>query len=136
MPLARSTFATAAASTSSLKSMVPTTWERSLGSATNGVVYGRSCAQVYSRPEDGGALDGPVQSAVGQQPVELLGQQHQRRDRRGVVRLVLEAVVHRDRQREEVGHPTVRPGDGLDPAQRRRDQDRQTQAAVTGEVLL
>ena len=52
MPLARNTFATAAASTSSLKSMVPTTWERSLGSATNGVVYERSCAQVYSRPEE------------------------------------------------------------------------------------
>src|SRR6185312_598639 len=43
MPLARKIFATAAASTSSAKSIVPTTWDRSSGSVTKGVVYGRSC---------------------------------------------------------------------------------------------
>ena len=48
-PLARNTFATAAASTSSLKSMVPTTCERCAGSATNGVVNDVASAQEYSR---------------------------------------------------------------------------------------
>ena len=38
MPLARSTFATVAASTESAKSTVPTTRERASGSVTNGVV--------------------------------------------------------------------------------------------------
>ena len=37
IPFARSVFATTAASTSSLKSIVPTTSERFAGSATNGV---------------------------------------------------------------------------------------------------
>jgi hypothetical protein len=45
MPLARSVAATAAASTSSLKSIVPTTSERLAGSATNGVAYALSWAQ-------------------------------------------------------------------------------------------
>ena len=32
--------------------MVPTTWERCAGSATNGVAYGDFSAQVYSREEE------------------------------------------------------------------------------------
>ena len=36
MPLARSTFETVGASIASSRSMVPTTWLRSVGSATNG----------------------------------------------------------------------------------------------------
>jgi hypothetical protein len=46
IPFARSTFATAAASTESAKSIVPTTSERSAGSVTNGVAYGDFSAQV------------------------------------------------------------------------------------------
>src|SRR5437660_9949040 len=52
MPLARKVLGTAAASTSSATSIVPTTWDRNAGSATNGVVYGRSSAQEYSRCEE------------------------------------------------------------------------------------
>jgi hypothetical protein len=43
--LARNTFATAAASMASSTSIVPTTRERALGSATNGVVYAVRSAQ-------------------------------------------------------------------------------------------
>ena len=46
IPLARRTFATAAASTASSKSIVPTTSERSAGSATYGVAYSDFSAQV------------------------------------------------------------------------------------------
>jgi hypothetical protein len=45
MPLARRTLATAAASISSEKSIVPMTWERLAGSVTNGVAYLDSSAQ-------------------------------------------------------------------------------------------
>lgn len=52
MPLARRTLATAAASISSAKSIVPMTCERLAGSETNGVAYLDSSAQVYSRVEE------------------------------------------------------------------------------------
>ena len=45
IPLARSAAATAAASTESAKSIVPTTSERLAGSATNGVAYSDASAQ-------------------------------------------------------------------------------------------
>ena len=45
-PFARSTLATAAASTDSAKSIVPTTSERRPGRSTNGVAYGDFSAQV------------------------------------------------------------------------------------------
>ena len=46
IPLARSVVATLAASTDPAKSIVPTTWDRWAGSATNGVAYGTFSAQV------------------------------------------------------------------------------------------
>ena len=49
--MARSTAATEAASTSSVKSIVPTTSERAAGSATNGEVYAVASAHSYSRLE-------------------------------------------------------------------------------------
>ena len=52
MPFARSVDATAAASTASSKSIVPTTSERFAGSATNGVVYEVRSAQPYRCSED------------------------------------------------------------------------------------
>src|ERR1700712_4758528 len=52
MPLARSSLATAAASTESEKSMVPTTCDRSAGSLTNGVAYSEASAQEYSRCDE------------------------------------------------------------------------------------
>src|SRR4051794_4782840 len=51
-PLARSTFATTAASTSSAKLIVPTTCERLAGFATYGGVYSVASAQEYSRDEE------------------------------------------------------------------------------------
>ena len=52
MPFARSTLATALASTSSAKSMVPTTCDRNAGSVTNGVVYDDASAHEYSRCDE------------------------------------------------------------------------------------
>src|SRR6185437_5212737 len=52
MPLARRTLAIAAASISSVKSMVPMTWERLAGSVTNGVAYFDSSAHAYRRVEE------------------------------------------------------------------------------------
>ena len=82
------------------------------------------------------ALDRPIQAAIAQQPVELLGHQHQGADRGRVVGLVLEAVLDRDRQREEIGDPATGRGNGLNPGQRGRAHDRQPQASVAGEVFL
>ena len=77
--------------------------------STNGVANVDASAQrVQPLRRVRGALDGPVQPAVAQQPVELLGEQDQRADRRGVVGLVLQAVLDGDRQRQEVGHPAAR----------------------------
>ena len=79
MPLARSAFATAGASIASSKSMVPMTCERSAGSVTYGVVYDVFSAQEYRIDGRlGGALDAPVQAAVGVEPVDLLGHQEDR----------------------------------------------------------
>ena len=79
------------------------------GSATNGVANCDASAQEYSRDDESAVrLTAQSRPPLPQQPVELLGQQHQRADRRGVVGLVLEAVVDRDRQRQEVGHPAAR----------------------------
>src|SRR4030095_315590 len=52
MPLARSVLATAAASTSSEKSTVPTTCDRNSGSVTKGVANFEASAQEYSRCDE------------------------------------------------------------------------------------
>ena len=59
----------------------------------------------------GRALDAPVEAAVGEHPVELVGEQQQRRDRGRVVGLVLARVVERRGEREELRDPAVRRGD-------------------------
>src|SRR3954447_3827896 len=66
MPFARSTLATAAASTESSKSIVPTTAERLAGSETNGVAYGDLSAQPY-RIDD----DSPVRETHQSRPPRL-----------------------------------------------------------------
>ena len=53
----------------------------------------------------GGALGRPRQAALRVEPVDLLGQQEQRRERRGVVGLVEPGVVDRDLQVAEGRHP-------------------------------
>src|SRR5690606_20022044 len=52
IPFARSALATAAASTESTKSIVPTTCERFAGSLTNGVANSEASAHSYSRRDD------------------------------------------------------------------------------------
>jgi hypothetical protein len=57
MPFARSVEATAAASTASSKSIVPTTSERLAGSVTNGVVWALRSAQPYRCSEEARVRD-------------------------------------------------------------------------------
>src|SRR5207302_2331162 len=52
IPLARSVAASAAASTCSSKSIVPTTSERLAGSSTNGVACSCPATQLYKCPEE------------------------------------------------------------------------------------
>ena len=88
---------------------VPTTCDRSSGSATNGVANVRRLGpRVQPLRRVGGALDGPVQPAVAQHPVELLGEQDQRADRRGVVGLVLECCSRRRSAATGSRAPSVR----------------------------
>ena len=89
MPLARNAFATAAASTPSSKSIVPTTCERSAGSVTYGVAYvGRLGPAVDRGRASAVRLARPGEAALRVEPVDLLGHQEDRGQRRGVVRLV------------------------------------------------
>ena len=106
IPLARSTFATAAASTASSKSIVPTTWRAlgGVGDERRGVRRPLGPG-VEPRRRVRGAADRPGQAALAVHPLDLVGEQGQGRDGRGVVGLVLAGVVDRGRQVEEVGHP-------------------------------
>src|SRR6476661_7060342 len=116
MPLARSVAATRAASTSSLKSIVPTTSERLAGSATNGSANVEAAAPVH--------------------PLDLVGEQQQGRQRGRVVGLVLARVVQRGLQREELGDPAAARGQLVDALDGGGADDGQPQAAVGGEGLL
>ena len=92
----------------SAKSMVPTTADRCAGSVTNGVAYvGLVGPGVEPAARLGGALGRPGQAALAVEPVELLGEQEQGRQRRGVVGLVEPRVVDRDLQVAERGHPAT-----------------------------
>ena len=96
----------------------------------------------------GGRLDAVVRATIAveaapvEHPVELVGEQQQRRDRRRVVGLVLARVLERGAQRQEVGDPARRrrrrpvAAISLDPLQRGRAEQRQPQPAVGGEALL
>ena len=109
----------------------------SAGSATNGVVYvGRLRPVVEMRRGGGRARDAAGQAAVAEHPVDLVGEQHQRGDRRRVVGLVLERVVQRGRQRQELRASSGRSRDLGDPLLRRRAHQREPQPAVGGEALL
>ena len=83
----------------------------------------------------GGAARGPVEPAVGEQPLDLVGQQPQRGDGRGVVGLVLARVVEGDAQVERRRHPAGGPQLG-DAVERRGGEGGQPQAALGGEGLL
>ena len=79
--------ASAAASTDSSKSIVPTTSERSAGSRDE---RRRDRAALGPAVEVARGLararDAPVEAAAGEHPVDLVGEQEERRDRRRVVR--------------------------------------------------
>ena len=139
IPLARNTFATAAASTESvevdgaddLRALAP--GRRRTASCTRCV-----SAQPYSRSSGlGGALDAPVQAALAVEPVDLLGHQEERRQRRGVVGLV-EPRVARPRS---AGRGTPAPSGRTPRSPRSRSSaagrhQRDPQPAVGGEALL
>ena len=93
----------------SSKSIVPTTSER-----LRGVGDERRGEAPWPRPSRRGAPEDAVVRPTQQSrppprvhPVELLGEQQQRRDRRRVVGLVLEGVVERGGERQEVRDPAV-----------------------------
>ncbi len=101
IPFARSVFAIAAASTSSVKSIVPTTRDRFAGSVTNGVANSDFSAHSYSRVDD--AVVRATQKSSpppAEHPFELVGEQQQRGEGGRVVRLVLPRVLERGGQRQ------------------------------------
>ena len=128
----------AAASTPSSKSIVPTTSERLAGSATNGRgERARLGPAVEVLRGLARSPDAPVEAAVGEHPVELLGDEDERRDGGRVVGLVLAGVLERGRQRERLGLPApLRARQLPDPRDRGRRERRQPQAAVGAEALL
>ena len=138
MPLARRAAARAAASTESSKSIVPTTSERLAGSATNGVATSlRLGPAVEAAGGVGGALDAPVEAAVAEHPLDLVGEQQQGRQRRRVVGLLLARVLERGLQREEGRLPAAGGAvELLDAGDRGRAEQRQPEAAVGAEGLL
>ena len=83
-----------------------------------------------------GPPDAPVQPAVVEHPLDLVGEQEQRCERRRVVGLVLGRVVERGGERQEGRDPPIAAGDLGDPLLGRRTQQREPQAAVGGEALL
>ena len=139
MPLSRRAAASAAASTSSSKSIVPTTAERFAGSATNGRRdLGRLGPAVEVRRRwRRERADAPVEAAVVEHPLELVGEQDQGAERGRVVGLVLARVVERGGQREELGLPAPgRPVELADPLDRGRAHQREPEAALGAEALL
>ena len=108
IPFARSVAASAAASTWSSKSIVPDD-ERALGRVGDERrrVRVRCRPAVEVRRGGGRACDHRRQTALREHPVELVGEQEQRRDRRRVVGLVLDRVLERGRQRQRLGNPAA-----------------------------
>ena len=137
IPLARSVAATAAASTASSKSIVPTTSERLRGVGDERRRVGGALGPPVQVLGGGArARDAPLQAAAVEHPADLVGEQEQRRHRRGVVGLVLARVLERGRQRQELGDPALRAVQLRDPLLRGGAQQREPQAAVGAEALL
>ena len=77
-----------------------------------------------------------AQAAALQHPADLLGEQQQRRHRRGVVGLILQRVLERRGEREELRDPASRARQARDPLLRGGAEQRQPQPAVGSEALL
>ncbi len=111
IPFARSVAASAAASTCIVE-VDRADDQRALG----GIADERRRVRVRARPSRRGALEEAVrardhrlEAALREHPLELVGEQEQRRDRRRVVGLVLDGVLERRRQRQELGDPAAAP---------------------------
>ena len=79
----------------------------------------------------------PLEAAVAEHPLDLVGEQDQGRQRGRVVGLLLARVLQRRLQREEGGLPAVAGAvELLDAGDRGRAQQRQPEAAVGAEGLL
>ena len=139
MPFARRIAARAAASTESSKSIVPTTSERLAGSATKGEAKSaRLGPAVEVRRGGAGALHAPVEAAAGEHPLDLVGEQDQRRERRACCR---SGPCASSRARSAArGRPGCQrspaPSSSRDPLDRRRAEGGQPEAAVGAEGLL
>ena len=73
---------------------------------------------------------------LGEDPLELLVEQDQGREGRGVERLVETRVVECVLEAQELGDVAARGGDPLDPLDRGRRDEGEPQSAVRAEVLL
>ena len=138
IPLARSILATAAASTASTKSMVPTTCERCAGSATNGVAYSRLLGPaVEPARRVGGARPRRRPARRGRASSRSARPSGTASPPPGCCSVwSLSRVVHRGGQRQERRDPPVGRGQLGDPVQRGRADQRDPQPAVGGEALL
>ena len=138
MPFARRVAATCAASTPSAKSIVPTTSERlaRIGDERRRVRR-RPRPSRRARPRTAScARTHQSRPPLREHPVQLLGEQHERRERGRVERLVLARVGQRGAEAEELGDPAIARGDLLDALDRGRAEQREPEAAVGGEALL
>ncbi len=137
MPLARSAWAMAAASTSSAKSMVPrhVAALRRLGHERLGerARLGPAVEQL------GGAVaapDGELEPALVEHPAHAVLEQEQRGERGGVVGLVEAGVLERDRQAERRWYPPVGGTEALDALDGGGGAQREPEPTVAGEALL
>src|SRR5262245_29992498 len=101
----------------------------------DGVVAGLRPA-VHDRGGLVAALGRPVEPALPVEPLELVHQQEQGRQRGCVPGLAGAGALQRDRQAERVGDPAARRGDRRRALDRRGRQHRDPQPAVGGEALL
>src|SRR5688500_15442606 len=84
-----------------------------------------------------GPLDAPVEAAVLEHPLDLVGQKEQGRDRGCVVGLILARVVKRGRELQKFGLPApLGAVELLDARDRGRAQERKPEAALRGKALL
>ena len=137
IPFARSADASAAASTASAKSIVADHAGALLRAGHEWRRVGRLLGPLV-QPGRGvrGPRDSPVQAALAQQPVHLVGQQDQGGQRRRVVGLLQPGVADRDRQREELRYVPAAGREVLRPDQGGGRHQRDPQAAVGAEAFL
>src|SRR5439155_495834 len=78
----------------------------------------------------------PLEPAVPEHPLDLVGEKEHRRERRGVVGLVEARLLERDAQIEARRYPAVGGGDPLDARDRGGGAQSEPEPRVAGEALL